>query len=293
MAGLLWSLRFRNRDGGYYWHSEPGLGGNLYKAFYLPAPLGEPYDEEKTAERRSRKRRFAIRNLPAPEVPTPASPTLLPIADAGAISWQGSVSAENYQVERAEEVTSNLNRPSLGDGAHAIGGNWKIVSTNVGEAFTQYRPQFADEQAPAGRWYYRVRAKNKSGVSEPSNVVGSVEVTSATLVDELTDFTKTHSHAGDWQIANRDCRSAKEDAHRAAGVAGDWCRVNYPRPSKADVYSRYFRGRGAIQSFPFPMMEIISTNFPSAKKVTFMVRANTATGNQSCFTRKKFAAENF
>ena len=22
-GGLLWSLRFRNRDGGFYWHSEP------------------------------------------------------------------------------------------------------------------------------------------------------------------------------------------------------------------------------------------------------------------------------
>src|ERR1035437_5393006 len=46
-GGLLWSLRFRNRDGGFYWHSEP-YGGNLYKAFHWPgSALGEPYDETK------------------------------------------------------------------------------------------------------------------------------------------------------------------------------------------------------------------------------------------------------
>ena len=34
-GGLLWSLRFRDRDGGFYWHSEPS-GGNQYKAFHWP-----------------------------------------------------------------------------------------------------------------------------------------------------------------------------------------------------------------------------------------------------------------
>ncbi len=124
-------------------------------------------------------------------------------------------------MERAAEVTGNLNLPGFGGGAHPIGGNWKIVSPNVDEAFAQYRPEFADENVSAGRWFYRIRARNKSGVSEPSNVVGPVEVKSATLVDELANYSKTASHTGDWQMANRDCRSAKEDAQRAAGVAGD------------------------------------------------------------------------
>ncbi|MEJ0090880.1 MAG: hypothetical protein WDM80_14205 [Limisphaerales bacterium] len=44
---------------------------------------------------------------------------------------------------------------------------------------------------------------------------------SATLVDELADFSKINLQRGDWQTADRDCRSAKEDAHRAAGKAGD------------------------------------------------------------------------
>jgi hypothetical protein len=204
-GGLLWSLRFRDRDGGFYWHSEPGLGGNLYKAFHWPgSTMGNNYDEIKLLNL-VRSNAFSIRGLPVPEIPIPAPPKLLPIADAAAISWQGSVGAAGYQVERAAKRD----------------GDWKIVSTDIDEAFTQYRPQFADENVPAGKWFYRVRAKNESGISEPSNIVGPVKVKSATLVDELADFSKIKSKNGDWKIADRNCRSAKEDAYRAAGGAGD------------------------------------------------------------------------
>ncbi len=203
-GGMLWSLRFRDRDGGFYWHSEPGLGGNLYKAFHWPgSTIGNDYDETGLLAI-VRSNAFVIRGLPVPPVAIPAPPKLLPIADASAISWQGSVGASNYQVERAAKKA----------------GAWQIVATNVDEAFTQYRPSFADETVPAGTWFYRVRAKNVSGISEPSNIIGPVAVQSVMLVDELADFTKADSKSGDWKIADRDCRAAKEDACRAAGTAG-------------------------------------------------------------------------
>jgi mannan endo-1,4-beta-mannosidase len=203
-GGLLWSLRFRNRDGGFYWHSEPD-GGNRYKAFHWPgSPIGDPYDEISLLDT-VRSNAFAIRGLPLPPIPAPAPPKLLPVTDAAAISWQGSVAASGYQVERAP----------------ADSGPWQVVASNVDEAFTQYRPQFADESVPAGKWFYRVLARNDSGVSEPSNVAGPVNVDTATLVDELADLSKTSALHGGWQIANRDCRNAREDDHRAAGTAGD------------------------------------------------------------------------
>jgi hypothetical protein len=204
-GGLLWSLRFHNRDGGFYWHSEPGLGGNLYKAFHWPgSTAGNDYDEIKLLAI-VRSNAFAIRGIPVPPTAIPAPPKLLPIAEVAAISWQGSVGADGYLVERS----SNNH------------GEWKIIAANVDETFTQYRPQFADEAAPAGEWFYRVRAKNESGISAPSNVVGPVQVQNATRVDELADFTRVDSKSGHWKIADRDCRSAKEAAHRAAGEAGD------------------------------------------------------------------------
>jgi hypothetical protein len=202
-GGLLWSLRFRNRDGGFYWHTEP-FGGNLYKAFHWPASVfGEPYDEAKLLAA-VREKAFAIRGLPVPNLPSPAPPKLLPIADVAAISWQGSVGASSYEVERAPKKS----------------GPWEIIATNLDEAFTQYRPEFADEGARSGNWLYRVRARNGSGISKPSNTQ-SAWVKNLTLVDELADFSKVHSHGGSWTLANRDCRSAKEDAHRAAGSLGD------------------------------------------------------------------------
>ena len=174
-----------------------------------------------------RSNAFAIRGLPVPEIPVPAPPTLLPIANAAAISWQGSVGAQCYQVERG---LNKRRGPAQAD--------WQMIASNVDEALTQYRPQFADENVPAGTWFYRVRAQNDSGISEPSNIVGPVEVKNDTLVDELADFSRVHSKIGDWKIANRDCRSTKEDAHRAAGTAGNV--LVYRLPNAIEEFSRVY-----------------------------------------------------
>jgi hypothetical protein len=105
---------------------------------------------------------------------------------------------------------------------------------------TQYRPQFADETVSAGKWFYRVRAKNESGISEPSNVVGPVKVKNATLVDELDNFSKVSSQRGSWKIADRSCRSAKEDAYRAAGISGDVLVYKLPNAAQSFRVSAFF-----------------------------------------------------
>jgi hypothetical protein len=114
------------------------------------------------------------------------------------------VGAAAYRVERAPKAS----------------GPWAIAGDDIDESFAPYRSLFADESAPAGDWYYRVRAKNAAGMSEPSIVFGPVTVSSATVVDELADFTKVQSKEGALEIKTRDCRRAKEDPHRAAGEAG-------------------------------------------------------------------------
>jgi mannan endo-1,4-beta-mannosidase len=219
-GGLLWSLRFRNRDGGFYWHSEP-FGGNQYKAFHWPpSEMGKPYDEQKLMTL-VRARAFEIRGMKAPPISKPAAPKLLSISDVAAISWRGSVGATRYNVERASDAS----------------GPWKTVGDDIDEAFVQYRPLFADSEAPAGRWFYRVRAKNGSGISEPSNVVGPVTVAGRTLVDELANFSKVEVRVGNIQIKERDCRQAKEDAHRAAGQVGD--AMIYRLPHAVDSFRVY------------------------------------------------------
>jgi hypothetical protein len=151
-----------------------------------------------------------------PPIPVPAPPNLLPITDAAAISWQGSVGAQNYVVERAPKAS----------------GPWTIVGKGIDESFVQYHPLFCDESAPKGKWYYRVRANNGSGTSEPSNIVGPVEVAHATLVDELVDFSKTSAHQGAIQLETHDSRKAREDATRAAGNVGDSLTYKLPTAIK-------------------------------------------------------------
>ena len=205
ISGLLWSLRFRDRDGGFYWHSEPA-GGDRYKAFHWPgSPMMDAAYDETNLMAVTRRYAFAIRGLTPPPLPVPAPPRLLPITDIAAISWQGSVGAASYTVERAPKAD----------------GPWAVAGTNIDESFVQYRPLFNDESAPKGNWYYRVRAKNEAGLSNPSNVVGPVAVTHRTLVDELANFSKVHARRGQIGITTRNGRVAKEDAHRAAGNAGD------------------------------------------------------------------------
>ena len=203
-GGLLWSLRFRDRDGGFYWHSEPS-GGNRFKAFHWPgSSMGDAYDETNLLAT-VRRYAFQIRGLAPPPIPPPAPPRLLPVTDAAAITWQGSIGAASYTVERAPHAT----------------GPWTVAGTNIDECFTQYHPLFADESVTGGDWYYRVRARNDAGVSEPSNVTGPVKVAYAALVDELADFSRVAERRGGWEITMRDSRKAKEDAHRAGGKAGD------------------------------------------------------------------------
>jgi mannan endo-1,4-beta-mannosidase len=231
-GGLLWSLRFHDRDGGFYWHSEPD-GDNLYKAFHWPgSPVGAAYDEIQLMAL-VRSNAFEIRGLRPPPIPAPAPPTLLPISDPGVISWQGSVGATDYDVERAPKPN----------------GPWKVVGANVDESRVQYYPLFADETAPGGEWFYRVLARNRSGVSRPSNVVGPVEATHDTLVDNLADFSKVHARQGNLKIATHNCRKAKEDVARAVGTAGDALIYRLPTPIEGFRVFTFFPGAVADPKF--------------------------------------------
>jgi hypothetical protein len=203
LAGaLLWSLRYRSRDGGFYWHHEPA-GGDYFKAYHWPGfAIGEVFDE-RGLMRRMRDRAFAIQGLTPPPLPKPAAPKLLFVSEGAQMSWQGPVGAECYDVQRAE----------------ATQGPWIPVGLGVCEAQVQYRPLFADESVrPGGQYFYRVIARNSSGFSEPSNVVGPVRVTHRTLVDELWNDSRIFVKEGKLAFAQNEARKFKEDCHRLAGV---------------------------------------------------------------------------
>ena len=197
-GALLWSLRFHHRDGGFYWHFEP-LGGRLYKAYHWPGFVsGQAYDERRVLEL-TRSMAFKIRGLPLPPRTPPASPTLLPIDDVAAISWQGSAGAQDYIVQRA---------PSQD-------GPWTTAANGVDDSAVQYRPLLNDETAEPGEsYFYRVLARNSGGVSAPSNVAGPARVEHRTLVDEGQDLSRIASMTGDVKATTGDDRRRREDMHR-------------------------------------------------------------------------------
>ena len=146
-GALLWSLRFHHRDGGFYWHSEPA-GEGVYKAYHWPGfDSGDQYGEREVL-RLTREKAYQIRGEEPPAPEAPAAPRLLPIADAAAISWQGSAGASSYIVERAPNAA----------------GPWTVVADAVDDTTVQYRPLFNDATAEPGlSYFYRVTAQNAAG----------------------------------------------------------------------------------------------------------------------------------
>ena len=203
-GAMIWSLRFRNRDGGFYHHYEY----NNYEAYRWPGfPSGDFYDERNVLTL-LREKAHEIDGTTTERLPVPAAPRLLEISDAAEISWQGSTGAESYIVERKQE-TDTL---------------WTVVGSDVDESRYQYRPLFSDESAEVGKTYlYRVTAKNETGQSDYSNVVGPVDVTARTLVDEMENFNKIFQKDGELKLlTTEDIRRAKEDRSRLAGSAGSY-----------------------------------------------------------------------
>jgi hypothetical protein len=203
-GALIWSLRTHNRDGGFYWHTEPH-GRDFYKAYHWPGfSSGDAYDETAVVGLMRRKA-FEIRNVPLPPLDIPAPPRLLPIHAPSSIAWQGSAGASGYDVDRSEKRE----------------GPWLTVAESVSDAEDAYRSLFDDRTAEIGKSvYYRVRAKNQAGVSKPSNVVGPVKVRSLCIVDGMKDFTRMESHNGELTPVSNEARKAKEDFHRIRGEKG-------------------------------------------------------------------------
>jgi mannan endo-1,4-beta-mannosidase len=201
-GALIWSLRFRNTDGGFYSHSEP-YGGDIYKSYHWPGfASGNAFDETNCLALMRRKA-FEIRNMPLPPIEKPAAPSLLDIKDVAAVSWQGSAGASGYTVERAESQN----------------GPWQIAGRDISDADFQYRPLFNDTGVEIGKsYYYRVTAQNSAGESKPSNIVGPVSVTCKTLTDEMQDFKSISSREGTLSIETKEARKFKEDMHRLKGM---------------------------------------------------------------------------
>ena len=210
---MVWSLRFRNRDGGFYCHHEYG-GVSAYR--WPGFPDGNAYDERMVLSI-LREKAYEIDGAIAPPIPAPEAPVLLASNDAASLSWRGSVGARSYTVERRDADSSD----------------WSVVGEDIDDARFQYRPLFSDESAAIGRQYfYRVAAKNESGISDYSNTIGPVAVSAKTLVDEMFSFDRVFQKDGELMLlTHQDIRRAKEDRSRLTGKEGSY--IMYKTPGDA------------------------------------------------------------
>ena len=213
-GGMLWSIRNRNRDGGFYHHYEYN---NFESYRWSGYPNGNMYDE-KTVLDLVRKKASKIDGQPVKPLPIPEKPLLIDIKNVSEISWQGSTGANFYVVERKEEDASN----------------WLVIADSVDDSKYQYRPLFSDETAELGKkYYYRIKARNEAGISDYSNIVGPVEVTFKKIVDELENMDKVFKHEGGLQLLTfQDLRKAKEDRSRLTGKEGSSVIYRLPETTK-------------------------------------------------------------
>ncbi len=211
-GGLIWSLRFHDQDGGYYWHHEP-YGGDFFKAYHWPGgPAGEPYDETHFMHM-VRAMAWQIQNRPAPPLETPAAPDLFSVTDGGVITWRGSAGAACYELQRADQSS----------------GPWQTIAGRFTDDATQYRPLAADESVQPGRsYFYRLVARNEAGASAPSKVFGPVTMRCRTLVDELSNLSRTYRKGGKLELRSNDARNYKEDCHRLWGAPDAWITYRVP-----------------------------------------------------------------
>ncbi len=226
-----WALRFRNRDGGFYKHSDRN---SQFEDLNWPGFADEKnYLPEIARERElwSILTDYAARIAgTAPFTPTlPDAPTFLPAPDVGHLNWQGSTGATGYDVQRASSTP----------------GPWTTLAANVPDHLVAYAPQFCDATAEVGSTYfYRVIARNAAGASAPSNVVGPLRPDRRWLVDELFD----ESH---WDAASTNLAIDKAYAHTA--YLEDIALVRRADPAKSATL--VYRVPGTVRAFSLNVFE--------------------------------------
>ena len=204
-GALLWSMYFRHQDGGFYWHQIMTFPAAW--SYHWPGFPSADAQCEIGLMRTMREAAFKIQGKPVPQLPVPAAPELLNFTGVPMFSWRGSVGASGYDIERASKAD----------------GSWAVIATNVSDADIAYRPLYSDDTVSSGQtWFYQIIARNESGVSKPSNVVGPVRVKRACFVDELQDFSRVRAKS-DGLVLNNDYNALyAEYLFRANGKSGDW-----------------------------------------------------------------------
>lgn len=150
VGAMLWSLRYRNAAGGFYFQGDPNDPHS--HVFNWPAHPAHRDGFNVSIMEELRHAAYRIQGMPVPRLPIPEPPFLLRVGPDRELVWQGSAGAEWYAVERA---------------AHSEG-PWETICEPFYDGNVPFKP-FRDT-SPNGftSWFYRVCAVNRTGRSIPS-----------------------------------------------------------------------------------------------------------------------------
>jgi hypothetical protein len=148
-GSLIWSLRFRNVNGGFYYHDDFPTRSYHYPGF----EINQDYDEIDIINLITFYAHY-VQGLDIIPPPIPEAPVLFEIFNAS-LTWQGQTASKTFIIERR----------IFGETS------WLTIATDVIDAYEE-GPFFIDLEGQDGVLYeYRVIAVNETGVSIPSNVV--------------------------------------------------------------------------------------------------------------------------
>jgi hypothetical protein len=148
-GSLIWSLRFRNVNGGFYYHNDDPTRSYHYPGF----DINNDYDEEAIIDLITYYAHY-VQGVDVIPPPIPRAPVLFDILDAS-ITWQGQTGSKSFIIERRIFGQEN----------------WLVIASDISDAY-ESGPFFIDLEGQNGVLYeYRVIAVNTSGLSLPSNTV--------------------------------------------------------------------------------------------------------------------------
>ncbi|MBU2986792.1 discoidin domain-containing protein [Saccharophagus degradans] len=173
-GGMVWGLRGRRHDGGFYWHRE--YTGH-YSYHYPGFPEGDANQEQDVInivrDAQAQMQGYAF----AEDLPVPEAPKLRAITSTARINWLGAPVGRFYRVERAQSAT----------------GPWQTIASNISDGKNLYDPTvdalFSDNTVQTGNtYYYRVFASNESGESPASNIQVAVAPTATVFEAEAANL---------------------------------------------------------------------------------------------------------
>ena len=205
-GALLWSLRFRDEAGGFYFHTEYDDGSTIYAAYHWPGfESGEPWHETEVLSAIT-DAAWEIRGESAPAPLPPEAPEILSLSLAGDLRWRGSTGASSYVLERAPSAD----------------GPWETINSGFNDAEEANTAEISVSADPdAAESYFRMSALGAGGLSAPSSVAGPV-LEGETFVDPLDDLSLTAEASSNLKIdtanstlfdgdTGRVCRSTAAD----------------------------------------------------------------------------------